>query len=534
MAGYHPMTLQKQLRLITSLTILSLLLVIVFSSLNLNRLREQFDISRQESGVEKHLIEIKATALSVARGDPILPETGPKLDAADARIQTLSRRISSQFKQPSMKKKMQVIEDHWNEYAKGFRGAIKIASDSPQDALQMPDSLFKMHLEPMAGQIDSLIEANKAREVGSNREINASMQRILWVVIAPLILAGLIVTVFQWFFNRNLQNKVKRIVEAVDHLHKGDLGARLPCAGKDEIGYMAETINAFVSRLESIVKDAHHSATLTERMAGEISESAQHVMGNAKTQSGQIFSVGESIKEMGQSIRKMAQHSTSATGVAGHARALVGEGNETGRITVSALNRLDEAVNSSARTLDQLDSEIQRIGQVSNIIREIADQTNLLALNAAIEAARAGESGRGFAVVADEVRKLAERTAASTADITRIVDAIQSGTADAGQAMAQATREVGLGVEQGMKAEKLLAEIDASVRNVSEMMQRIASAMESQSVFGESILQNIDNLDRITSSSMADIESTRDAMSNLAEVAKSLHDKLSAFKLSPA
>ncbi|MHB1101076.1 MAG: methyl-accepting chemotaxis protein [Burkholderiales bacterium] len=526
------MTLQKQLRFISGLTVLSLFVVIAFSYINLDRLKVQFENAQSESTVEKNLVEIKATALSVARDDPILPETGTRLTEADEKIQDLSKQIMKAFSSGPMRKNMDDISSNWNDYVKGFRGAIRIASDSPNDALQIPDALYSMQLLPMTGRIDALVAANKTKESASGREISASMQRIRWVVIIPLIAAGLIVTVFQWFFNRGLQYSMRQIVESVDHLHRGDLSRRLPCDKQDEIGIMAKTINAFVARFESIVRDAQHSSTITEKMAHEISSSAENVMLNAKNQSERFFSVEESLKRMGSTIQETALHSNSAADVANRARLLVEDGNAAGKLTMSALNRLNFAVHSSATTISELNAEIQRIGQVSNIIRDIADQTNLLALNAAIEAARAGETGRGFAVVADEVRKLAERTSSSTSDIARIVEAIQSSTAKAGSAMEEARREVGLGVEQGGKVEKLLGDIDASVRNVTEMMHQIASATEGQSVAGNEILESVDTLAEITSSSVADIELTRDAMSELAGLAKSLHGKLGAFRLS--
>lgn len=88
-----------------------------------------------------------------------------------------------------------------------------------------------------------------------------------------------------------------------------------------------------------------------------------------------------------------------------------------------------------------LETSSAEIKGVADVITQVAKHTNLLALNAAIEAARAGESGRGFAVVADEVRKLAERTAKATADITRMVTAIQDETSQAAHGVAQAERE---------------------------------------------------------------------------------------------
>ena len=108
-------------------------------------------------------------------------------------------------------------------------------------------------------------------------------------------------------------------------------------------------------------------------------------------------------------------------------------------------------------------------------IKDIADQTNLLALNAAIEAARAGETGRGFAVVADEVRKLAERTAASTAEISQMVSDIQTQTQVAVHNMSEIREQATPSVNRTREAGETMDQIMEGARSVVKAISQYAA-----------------------------------------------------------
>lgn len=525
------MTLQKQLSLMTAVTITGLLVVIVFVVVSLGQLHQEFDVYQSKQGTDKGLIEIKATALSIARSDPILPETKEKLSWADAHIKELGKLVLNLSSDPAASRKITQILNAWQEYVRGFEGAIKIAAESPADALQIPDALYKAQLEPMVADLDGMVAVSKAEEVQSQQRIRADMNRILWVVLVPLVLAGMVVTVFQILFNRSLKKRVEDITQVVSHLHQGDLSRRLPAANDDEISQMAKTINGFVARFEGILRDVHASADQTKKTAHGISDMTTAVTSNAKEQSDRVFQVSGAIEQMGNTINEIAANAASAATAANASLELVKAGNETGRQTISALGRIDETVSSSAETIGELDSAIRRIGAVSNMIRDIAEQTNLLALNAAIEAARAGEQGRGFAVVADEVRKLSERTSASTADIAKIVQLIQEGTNHASESMIRAKDEVSRGVRHGEKMGQVLQEIDRSVHIVTEMLHQIAVATEEQSAAGNEISANIETVANITASTANDIERARNAMMDLAGTSRTLHEAVGQFRL---
>ncbi|MBW7842621.1 MAG: methyl-accepting chemotaxis protein, partial [Ignavibacterium sp.] len=188
-------------------------------------------------------------------------------------------------------------------------------------------------------------------------------------------------------------------------------------------------------------------------------------------------------------------------------------------------------VRESAETVQQLGKNSDQIGEIVQVIDDIADQTNLLALNAAIEAARAGEQGRGFAVVADEVRKLAERTTKATKEIATMIKQIQKDTNGAVESMQQGTQEVESGKTLAQKAGASLKDIINGAEQVVDIVSQVAAASEEQSSAAEQISKNIESISSVTQQSASGLQQIAHASEDLNRLTLNLQELIAQFKV---
>ncbi|MEE9290429.1 MAG: methyl-accepting chemotaxis protein, partial [Alphaproteobacteria bacterium] len=173
-------------------------------------------------------------------------------------------------------------------------------------------------------------------------------------------------------------------------------------------------------------------------------------------------------------------------------------------------------------TIEGLVEAAQKIGEVVDLINDIANQTNLLALNATIEAARAGDAGRGFAVVASEVKSLANQTAKATEEIGNQISAMQNVTEDAVGAIKSIGTIIG-------EISEISTSIASSVEEQGAATQEISRNVQEAATGTQEVNTNISGVNQLASETGAAAKQMLDASAELSKQAGSLGEDVKKF-----
>lgn len=281
-------------------------------------------------------------------------------------------------------------------------------------------------------------------------------------------------------------NVVRRIRNASTELNE------LSSSLKDSSGAIAITAREVAERSSAIAASATESAA-----------SASEVARSSEAQSAQLDKVAESIagiRRASDEVHKVIVNVGNATDSASR---MAESGSEAVALSIAGMESIRVGTDEVAQRLGQLQERSERIGDIVDLIDDIAAQTNLLALNAAIEAARAGEHGRGFAVVADEVRKLAERSAQATAEIGGLIQEVRALVEGATESMVLANESVRLGVERAGAVGRSLDEILSTVRNLVEPVKNALDGAEKMVAITETTEKAVLSIAAMTSQNTA-------------------------------
>jgi len=235
---------------------------------------------------------------------------------------------------------------------------------------------------------------------------------------------------------------------------------------------MAATNDEVAENIQALAASVEETTAAIEQMTYSIKEVAKNIEDLSAT----TEETSSSMNEMDVSISQVETNANETAKLSEQAQRDAESGAEALSRTLGGIDKIKESSKEAASVIEALGKKIAAIGNILNVIDDVAEQTNLLALNAAILAAQSGEHGKGFAVVADEIKDLAERTGASTKEISELIRAVQEQSKNAITAMDRGVRNVEEGVRLGQETETALKKIQESSQKSTLMVKAIARA----------------------------------------------------------
>ena len=473
---------------------------------------------------------------------PVTPAELSAMDRAQGRVDVDRERIEASLDQIGRPER---IVKPLKEAVQGYFAEVAPVIDQELPAARS-DGKYKMSNDDLAAAIVPAIQrfvvvrdaalAESADRAQAARD--GALMMLALTAIAVLALLGVLGGVTLMLRRRAIA-PLATLTGVVSELAAGKHDVIIPAIGRDdEIGTMAKSLQVFKEALvakEAADRDAGVEADAKikrgqrvdritgdfETVIGGIVEIVSSASSALEASADTLTSTAARSEELTSVVAAASDEaSTNVQSVASATEEMASSVNEISRQVQDSARIASEAVGQAQGTNErvaELAKAAARIGDVVELINQIAGQTNLLALNATIEAARAGEAGRGFAVVASEVKALAEQTSKATDEISQQIHGIQSAT----QESVGAIREIG-----------------NTIGRMSEIASAIAAAVEEQGAATQEIARNVQRAAQGTqqvSSNIADVQRgasrTGSESSQVLSAARSLSSESNRLKL---
>jgi len=510
-------------------------------------------INREFSEIKKDLVEIRR-----ALGEDIVKARKAADTEEEKRAVQLLEKSALAYIDLLELKMLPLIEGTRTEIPANIKAIDEEGDKVASEAMRQMDLL---------GMTLTQRSEEKAKEFEALREKG----RFLAIVLSAA--AALVAIFLAVVITLGITRPLAKGVSFAQAVAQGDLERKLEVEQKDEIGMLADALRTMVQNLkikiaEAVQKseeaaretekallatdEANQAKAAAERAKAEgmmaaamqlekvveiVSSASDELFAQieqssrgTKVQSERVGETATAIEEMNATVLEVAKNASQAADSSGTARAKALDGAKIVAQVVTGIITMQTVSLTMKEDMAVLGKQADGIGQIMNVISDIADQTNLLALNAAIEAARAGDAGRGFAVVADEVRKLAEKTQTATKEVGEAISGIQHGTKKNLENVERAVVTVEQATGLANKSGEALQEIVHLVEVSTDQVRSIATASEEQSAASEEINRSIGEINRISSETASAMNQSAQAVGELATQAGALRQLIEKMK----
>jgi aerotaxis receptor len=320
------------------------------------------------------------------------------------------------------------------------------------------------------------------------------LQVVLLVCIWCAAMAGM---------QRAVTRPLDEAIGFLRNMSAGDLTSTIDSARTDQIGVLLRGLRQANLNTRAFVHDVRQETSGIHHVVAEMVADNGDLSGRTESQVGNLERITQSLSLLTGNVRQTADTAREVAGVSEQASQVAEQGGQ--------------AVQGVIDTMQGIHGASQKMGEIIELIENIAFQTNILALNAAVEAARAGEQGKGFAVVASEVRALAQRTAAAAKEIRALIGA--------------SVEQVSDGSRQVEAAGATIHKVIDAVTQVTSLIQGITGATSAQSGDLEHVHSSISEIDSATQQNAALVGQAAEATASLQQQAGALVRAANVFRV---
>jgi twitching motility protein PilJ len=330
--------------------------------------------------------------------------------------------------------------------------------------------------------------------------------------------------------NRHNQDAILQLLDEMGDLADGDLTVSATVT-EDITGAIADSVNYTIDALRDLVENINSTTVHVASAAQETQATALHLTDASAHQTQQITDVSSAISNMADSIEQVSQNASQSAEVAQQSVQLAAQGSDAVKNAITGMDTIREHIQETSKRIKRLGESSQEIGDIVELINDIAEQTNILSLNAAIQATMAGEAGRGFAVVADEVQRLAERSSNATKQIDALVRTIQSDTSEAISSMEKSTSGVVSGAKLSQDAGTSLEQIEAVSHQLAELINNISDAAKQQAQAAVGTSDSMNVIQEIAIQTSTGTNESAASIGRLLDLTDELRKSVSGFTL---
>lgn len=417
----------------------------------------------------------------------------------------------------------------------GLRKAQQDVEDTAEKDKAKTNELIETQSAPRAAQVRVAIEALKdaaARRMAEERTNIESASAIASTTLigANFVAIGL-AAIIAVALSRRISLALRELLTGVQNVAEGNLtGGALPIRSQDEIGDLAIGFNQMVQSLRKVLSEISTMTAEVVTSSRQISAGAQQQLAGLNQTATSLNEITTTAEQFKTTMQEFADRANAVKEAAVETSQRAKEGRSLTTDSAQRIAQVRDNSQAAGQSVLHLAEQMQRIGEITATVNEIAEQTKLLALNASIEAARAGENGRGFAVVATQVRELANESKQSAARIEALIGDTQKSMQDVAGRIQEGSRLSENSVDVVRRSSTSFADIAEAIDQTREAMVQINTATRQQEQGISELVSSITEIDSASKESLAAAEQTQRSIVAIDQRIQNLNTSIARFK----